>query len=329
MVLLTHARGFVFSEYGALDPADQGVLTAIFFAFTRLGHEAVIVFFALSGFLVGGKAIERIKNGVFIPGEYAIDRTTRILVPLVPALLLSSIASGFSDEVHVWLGNLIGLQGILVPMLEANGVLWSLAYEVWFYVLFYAIGRLLIRRNFDIAAILLIALVALVFTKLHVQYLICWLIGAAIYLRPPKASIATSLTIATALCVISAAGLQLTGSGFASQFSASGTSRAALEVLLAAGASLACAVALKAKPSPLNSITTSLVGFSYTLYLTHYPILILLRKLGLERSPVITFREVGIYVALTFFCLACAWLIYLPFERKTVDIRDWLRKKIN
>jgi peptidoglycan/LPS O-acetylase OafA/YrhL len=89
-VLLVHVRGGTWVEYGAL-PEDQRtwLILAFFFA-TRLGHEAVMVFFVLSGFLVDGKIIGRLVKGSFRLPEYALDRTTRILIPLVPARIFTA-----------------------------------------------------------------------------------------------------------------------------------------------------------------------------------------------------------------------------------------------
>ena len=55
MVLFSHSRNDFFLPYGELPTDDKGIFTAIFYALGRLGHEAVIVFFVLSGFLVGGE----------------------------------------------------------------------------------------------------------------------------------------------------------------------------------------------------------------------------------------------------------------------------------
>lgn len=79
VVMAGHARGSFLAEYSVL-PQDQH--TPIVFGFyflTRLGFEAVMIFFVLSGFLVGGKAVERITEGTFRAKQYAIDRFARIM----------------------------------------------------------------------------------------------------------------------------------------------------------------------------------------------------------------------------------------------------------
>src|SRR5262245_27291270 len=82
-VCLAHVRGASFVECGALPVASQTPLVAVLYLLTRLGHEAVLAFFVLSGFLVGGKIFERVRARTFILSDYAIERTTRIFLPLI------------------------------------------------------------------------------------------------------------------------------------------------------------------------------------------------------------------------------------------------------
>ena len=53
-VLLVHTRGLSFVEFGALPPSQQTFFVKIAVGLTRSGQEAVMAFFVLSGFLVGG-----------------------------------------------------------------------------------------------------------------------------------------------------------------------------------------------------------------------------------------------------------------------------------
>lgn len=72
MVLLSHARNTFFPPFDGLPLDQQNILSMAFTLFCRMGHEAVIVFFVLSGFLVGGRGFERIKDGTMHVGSYAI-----------------------------------------------------------------------------------------------------------------------------------------------------------------------------------------------------------------------------------------------------------------
>lgn len=81
MVVLSHSRNLFFPAFCDLPDSQQNILTMAFTLFCRMGHEAVIIFFVLSGFLVGGCGIERIQNGTMNVGSYSIDRFSRITPP--------------------------------------------------------------------------------------------------------------------------------------------------------------------------------------------------------------------------------------------------------
>lgn len=142
-VMACHFRGAFFEEYSNL-PADQhNPLIFSFFFITRLGFEAVLIFFVLSGFLVGGKAIKRLAEGTFNAKDYAIDRFARIMLPLVASYLLYLPICLYYDipiKISDWLGSLFSLQGVLTG--SAFETLWSLSYEVWFYIIILALGMI-------------------------------------------------------------------------------------------------------------------------------------------------------------------------------------------
>lgn len=141
MVLLSHSRNDFFLPYGQLDPSQQGVMTFLYYFTCRLGHEAVLAFFVISGFLVGGRGLERMMNKSFDKVQYAIDRTARIGIPLIAALVFCIITYEIIGQEYsrgVAFGNLFSLQGILCESFISP--LWSLSYEVWFYVFLFAIS---------------------------------------------------------------------------------------------------------------------------------------------------------------------------------------------
>lgn len=63
LVLLVHARSVMFTLYVDLVPSSQNVFTQIFYIICSLGGFAVAMFFILSGFLVGGRSIEKAAHG--------------------------------------------------------------------------------------------------------------------------------------------------------------------------------------------------------------------------------------------------------------------------
>ncbi len=148
LVVLFHARIYVLG--GTL---PSGGLLSIVYSLTNCGTQAVFWFFVISGYLVGGAVLEDIETGQFSFGKYWINRATRLYVVLLPALLIG----GLLDETRVsslglnahagletaaslasatFIGNLAFLQTIFVPTFGSNYVLWSLANEFWYYLLF-------------------------------------------------------------------------------------------------------------------------------------------------------------------------------------------------
>lgn len=125
-----------------------------FFNGFGLGHQAVIGFFVLSGWLVGGAVLAKIGKSKDFLRDYFVHRVSRIYIVLAPALVVTAAldAAGstlFPDSgvydwsifkghytLSIFLANLANLQTIYSEYFGVNGPLWSLACEFWCYVLF-------------------------------------------------------------------------------------------------------------------------------------------------------------------------------------------------
>jgi len=115
----------------------------------KFGQEAVILFFLMSGFVIG-YSFDRSKDKSF--ESYFQKRFYRIFIPLIFVIvthyLILSYQKGFFINPQ-WVqlfGNLLMLQDIsaLKPNVICdpylgNSPLWSLSYEWWFYMSFYFI----------------------------------------------------------------------------------------------------------------------------------------------------------------------------------------------
>ena len=334
LVMLNHLRVNQFDSFSKVT-CESGVLKTIFFSFTRVGLEAVVVFFVLSGFLVGGVSLARSRQGKFQIGRYALDRFTRIYVPFVPALV-ATIA------IYLWFGlavdwgevliNLLSLQGVLGPPFSANTSLWSLSYEVWFYVAGGAILVLLYPasgRRF-VAAILVLASVY-VFANLSAAYLFVWLLGAAAYFARYSSKVILCAAGAPA-AVAGVVLMQLTSaSGEVDLASFKWMGRAAPLLLFGVGLGLLVAAACQVRAdSPAKRkvfrLGTWLAGFSYTLYLMHIPLIVIMEQSGwLQRLSVLNSKTLAVFVTNALLILFFSWVFYLPFERNTDRIRKWLR----
>jgi peptidoglycan/LPS O-acetylase OafA/YrhL len=198
-VLVGHTRGFLINGYAATAP--HSLFDQLFYFVTGLGHQSVIAFFALSGFLVGGPALRDIITGRWNWGPYMLRRLTRLWTVLIPALLLTWIldtagaalgdhagyqgvfySASFSGpspaepadlSLPTFLANMLFLQTILTPVFGSNGPLWSLANEFWYYFafpfLFFALigaGGLLSRLCNALIGIALVLLLPIEMTLL-------------------------------------------------------------------------------------------------------------------------------------------------------------------
>lgn len=162
IVLLHHCRGIQYSDLqnDPLHHYSQG--------FMDFGRFAVVVFFAISGFLVAPGLLR--SAGVL---DYAVNRIARIFPGLIinvvltmlvlgPILTTSSLTSYFlSTDLYLYAKNILTLTVNNLPgvasrdgaPLVVNGALWTLHFEVLCYVvlaLFGAFG-LLKRRTLFLA----------------------------------------------------------------------------------------------------------------------------------------------------------------------------------
>jgi peptidoglycan/LPS O-acetylase OafA/YrhL len=206
--MVGHVRGLFFLDYKDLAHASPAVTSL--YAITGLGHQAVMVFFVLSGFLIGGAVLTALQRWTWI--RYLVNRLCRLYLVLLPALLLTAVLDYIAyrqpggrvlfdlpithfnalplaghDSLAVFVGNALFLQTILVPTFESNSPLWSLANEFWYYMLFPALMLTVYSPNnmkrrlmgFLMAALIL----ALLPGGIIIGFLI-WLMGVAIHASP-------------------------------------------------------------------------------------------------------------------------------------------------
>jgi peptidoglycan/LPS O-acetylase OafA/YrhL len=332
-VMLGHVRDGNWVAYGALPAADRTVATANFFFATRLGHEAVLVFFVLSGFLVGGNLIERVRNGRFQLVDYAVDRTTRILIPLAPAcaltLVVNGLAFGMRPNILTALGNAVGLNGVVVETLANNPPLWSLAFEIWFYVLAGALAVLVAGRAKLLALAVVFASVA-VFAKLGALYVLVWGGGAIIVTvaNAPKASRLFLPGLILALSGILFYQLGIGSRSFAQTVVVPGP---VAEAMIGCGTRLCvpylCGDQANAVLAPCGAPIRFLSEVSFSLYLVHYPINAFLCSMT-PRWTSIDLASSGSFLLKAVVSFAAAVVFWLLFEKPSFAIRRQLKRRL-
>jgi peptidoglycan/LPS O-acetylase OafA/YrhL len=297
----------------------------------------------LSGFLVGGKAIERFRDGTFRLGDYTIDRLSRIGVPFLPVLIFTVIVAQVTGmetaNLGLFFGNLFFLQGISVEPYPSNEPLWSLSYEVWFYILAGACCFTRQNNSGFISRMLIIIAAFCVFTVLKPIYLLCWLLGALAWIRRPKKFGWFGLVTGLALAAYGMIGIQIYSEAqtaninqAVSRYSGYFVSSDTAQLLFCSGFALVIQQLILMQPKgqvmrQIEAYGTSLAAFSYTLYLIHNPILHILRWSGLSREKQFNTQSIIHFCGSILLCLLAAMLFYFLFEKRTQQVRRWLKKR--
>lgn len=156
----------------------------------RYGEDAVIVFFVLSGYVIAYVATEKEKT----PRAYFLSRLTRLYSVVVPALLLTVLLDYIGRHVepslydgwwyqdsHPWIRALASLSftnqlWFFNIRFFSNGPYWSISYEFWYYVLF---GIAIFQTGLKRWA-LLVAWALLVGPKILLLAPV-WLLGVCVY----------------------------------------------------------------------------------------------------------------------------------------------------
>lgn len=348
LVLTGHVRGFVIVDFASA--TDVGLLARAVYVATSFAHQAVIVFFALSGFLIGGQVLVRMRDQSFSWRLYALRRITRLWIVVIPALALtlafdrigmtSAGAAGYAGEWYgllssgpdapvdhslgTFLGNVAFLQTISVPVFGSNGPLWSLANEFWYYLAFPLVASAVLLRRpapwrllFAVAGIGLLVWLPLWLLELG----LVWIAGAAFGWFAAEARWAGLFATwyARAIAVLLAAAALAYG-----RFGGSGNGDLVLGLAIAA-----CLPVLALLPAPRSGLYALLAqrgaAISYTLYLTHFPLLALICFALIAPSQwAMDLPGIAIAAGLTGAALLWAALVWWCFERHTDTLYGWL-----
>ena len=361
-VLVFHARWLLWEGYVegyAKHVADYDIFSKIvahLFLLFSFGHQFVILFFVLSGFVIHLRYARRLSIDEsatrfdWLP--YVLRRTRRLYPPLIFALVLTFVIDqigmrlGFPvytsptvlnlelQPVYGWgvaLGNLAFMMPILAPSWGSNGVLWSLTYEWWFYML-YPLLWLLTRRSITLATFVVISCFAVSFVPMGgvlalattvFSGLLTWWFGvllADIYTGRIKLNFAMMVPLTALFAIL--APIQILApatTAVGSVISDVGWGLAFVGLI-----SLGFSMQNRGWEKLLRPLYVFkwLAPFSYTLYVTHFPILLfmagwLLLPSGgavLPRSVAWVFVGIGVSLLVAY---AAHFVTERPFLRQS------------
>ncbi len=128
------AYSHIFFYNFKIDPAYHPAFS--FGYLLNAAHGGVLIFFALSGYVIG--LTNRLPFSKANAIKYLLRRFIRLYPIYVIAIILGIIAAP-TDTWKTILGNFLFLQAGISALLSGNGVLWTLHYEVVYYIAFLAI----------------------------------------------------------------------------------------------------------------------------------------------------------------------------------------------
>jgi len=357
-VVFSHVRSIVLANYVDVAGPATPLVKAVYF-FAGFGHMSVVVFFVISGFLVGGRASLKAAAGRFSLLDYALHRFARIYIVLIPALLVGLMLDHLGARIdnfglytntsgfHWWmveapitqridwstlLGNLLMLQTIVVEPLGSNGPLWSLANEWWYYVIFaLAIAMFLYRSRATrwVCGCVAAALLWVLPTGITFWFAL-WLLGvAAAVIEQRWRGWPAPVGLAVLFAVIMAERLLPTTDD--------PTDVLMLDFLVALGFSLALLCAKRGRwalGGALGRLHPWLASFSYTTYLVHAPAMALtvvavhrMSGFGIDEQP--RLASFGFMAAVIACLYLYAWIFASLTEFQTEKARLWMRRMVD
>lgn len=308
------------------------------------GHDFVILFFVLSGYVIASAADRKRDKGL---REFALDRMARVYSVAVPLLVLCTVfavffnawldpqrnwAAGVDHPYATFALNLVfmGQTWWLHMMPFMNDPYWSLCYEVMYYAAF---GAVFFMRGWQRGAAL--AVVCALAGPKVLLLMPCWLLGVAAYFWrdrwQPGRVVATVCAVAVPVTVLAllhkigfaSAARALTKGWFPEHYDALDFSNDFLVDYVAAAVAAFHLYAVRfiglRWPEGLKSFITAGAAMSFTLYLFHMPLVfVVLNGFGTHRAELVAFFVSAIGIP-----LACFGLSRVTESRRSV-VRGWL-----
>lgn len=362
-VMFSHWWDVSFSNYESV-PRPNLLLSAAYM-YGTFSHCWVIVFFVLSGYLVGGSVLRARRNGTWSWRAYLLTRCTRIYAVLLPALLLGCVLdrvgmhqpgaeTTYSGEsgIHAlyydaypgmtskdFLEDVFFLDIHRESGFGSNGPLWSLSHEFWYYIGFPFLVVALSKSEKSwvryASAFAVLAWAAFVGGYKLVLY-VPWLAGVLIFFLPAltvRRFWARGILVASGI-VLSLAGFMLKARGllFPDDSITLGRSHwhpPISDIVLSPVVVFLIWVLLHCAKSPLQAayvwLARRAAASSYTIYLVHMPALVFLAAWLHLPRAVPSSQSFPLRLALFAIVLLYAQVVYWVFERNTDKVRRWIK----
>lgn len=339
-VAAAHLRGELFPGLSTL--ANPPLLYKGFAFATGFAHHAVLVFFVISGWLVGGSLLDKLRQPDAF-SHYAIDRVTRLWTVLIPTFVLTLLfghaagvvgapgidfAAANDHSATAFAGNLVGLQTIVLPCFGNNFALWSLANETWYYVMFPLLVAICCARR-RVARLACVAALAVLLAWLPAAilgYFAVWLLGAGFSRIRIDCGAAMRIVWMVLLAAV-AVYYRVAGDMDSYDLTTLGPDLACSLVFLVLLSGMQFkAPAASRLAAPLARLGKAVSDFSFSLYVMHLPLLGLMvhwgrSRFGLRQLSPSEPLHYALYFGMLAMLLAGAWLTWRLFESQTYRLR--------
>jgi len=354
LVLAGHLRAAMFVDFSELK--NSTIIDKLFYFVTGLGHEAVMVFFVLSGFFVGGTIIKKKNSFQFL--NYLIARLSRLWTVFIPALIFTFLIdqiirfyfpqiiegehllflnSGPNDEystsIITFLSNVMFFQTIFTPVFGSNGPLWSLANEFWYYIFFplLMICTGFIKRGKYIMFMCFMFLLFSFFiaNSLLIGFII-WILGVGVFVVYSKNMISINKGFLIPSLILFLLSLIM------SKFHFIGNNFSALNDVLIGICFSFLLISIRefevswGLNNYFNRFSIWLSEISFSLYIFHFPIVLLIYSIFYSKKQIIlnplSFIHFTFWFLLIVLISSGFWWL---FERNTFIVRNFLSKFIN
>jgi peptidoglycan/LPS O-acetylase OafA/YrhL len=346
-VAAAHLRARTFPGFNQI--ADPNIWYKTLAFTTGFAHQAVVIFFLLSGWLVGGSLLNKFGTPNALK-SYAIDRITRLWIVLVPTFLLimffaatagvmdtsqANFSSAHKYSMTSFLGNLVGVQTLVVPTFGGNFPLWSLANETWYYVLFPLLVVILSDRSAmrKAAAGFAVLVIGYFLTESILLYFALWLMGAY-FSRLKIDTGAVGRWALFLLFFMVAVYFRMTGKNDDMGREAFLQDFAYSILFLMSLSSMQFKIKTSSYPMGwFNKVGKFFADFSFTLYVVHIPLIGMLVHfihplcLGGRFAQSVPAHWVAYGGMLAFIVLA-AYLFHLPFEAQTSGVGGCIKRQL-
>jgi peptidoglycan/LPS O-acetylase OafA/YrhL len=351
LVVVSHTADLMLAHFAQTPVLFRSGLVYAWSFSSGFGHQAVTVFYVLSGFLVGGPLVRVVHDEGAIPWKrYSVDRIVRIYLVLIPALCFCFVVDRLSYKMmpdwvgefiqyhsgwSIFAGNLLNLQNFYLPFFGSDGPIGTLAIEMWFYITF---PLLLASRCFRYAFQTRILLVSVGITVIAALSLAqpAFLCGFAIWgfgvaARLWKRPIFTSPYLPTLCFVLSVLTVRV---AMRRELSEHLWKLFISDLFLASTISILL-VTINHLPDTRRSFFfwkghKRIAGFSYSLYATHMPLLFLLTSaskitfgFGIQ-DYIVQISQWALVLLAISICISFASLFSMATERHTASLREWV-----